>query len=58
MVLGNFQYRGVLQIVEQRPAALVVGVRVCVCGGGLLGRLFSLLSFFISFALSLGDGPI
>ena len=32
MVLGNFQYRGVLQIwiiVEQGPAAFVVGV-----GGG------------------------
>ena len=52
----NFQCRGVLLIwttVGQRPTALAVGA-----GGGCLDIFFSHLSFFFSFSLSLGDGPI
>ena len=30
----------------------------CRCGWGLFGHFFSHLSFFSSFSLGLGDGPI
>ena len=43
----------VWMIVGQGPIALAVGA-----GGGLFGPFFSPLSFFSSFSLSLGDGPI
>ena len=52
----NFQCRGVLlvwKIVGQGPTVLAV-----VAGGGGLDIFFSQLSFFSSFSLSLGDGPI
>ena len=52
----NFQCRGVLLIwiiVWQELTALAVGA-----GRGGLDIFFSRLSFFSSFSLSLGDGPI
>ena len=52
----NFQCQGVLQTwltVEQGPIVLSVGA-----GGGCLDIFFSHLSVFLSFSLSLGDGPI
>ena len=54
--LVNFQCRSVLLVwitVGQGPTALTVGA-----GGGLFGHFYSHLSFFSSFSLSLGDGPI
>ena len=51
----NFQCRGVLLIwikVGQGPTALAV-----VAGGGCLD-IFTLFYHFLSFSLSLGDGPI
>ena len=56
MVLGKLPVPGrptVWIIVGQGPIALAVGA-----GGGLFGHFYSLLSFLISFSLSLGDGPI
>ena len=55
MVLGKLPVPGrptILIIVGQGPIALAVGVG----GGGL--DIFTLLYFFSSFSLSLGDGPI
>ena len=51
----NFQCQGVLPvwIVGQGPIALAVGV-----GGGCSDIFFSHPSFFFTFSLSLGDGPI
>ena len=52
----NFQCRGVLLLwsrVGQGPTVLAVGA-----GGRSLDIYFSRLSFFVSFSLSLGDGPI
>ena len=52
----NFQCRGVLLIwilVGQGPTVFAVGA-----GWGFLDIFFSHLSFFSSFFLSLGDGPI
>ena len=52
----NFQCRGVLIIcirVVQGPTVLAVSP-----GGGCIDFFFSHLSFFISFSLPLGDGPI
>ena len=51
----NFQCQGVLLIwirVGQGPTSLAVGAL------GFVGHFFSLLSFFFSFSLSLGDGAI
>ena len=58
MVLGKLPVPGrptIWMIVGQGPIALAVGAGG---GGGLFGRFYSLLSFFSSFSLSLGDGPI
>ena len=54
MVLGKLPVPG-------RPADLDYSRAraYCPCSGwGLLGHLFSRLSFLFSFSLSLGDGPI
>ena len=51
----NFKFPGVLLIwiiVGQGPTALATGA------GGVFGHFVSRLSFFFSFSLSLGDGPI
>ena len=56
MVLGKLPVPGRPTIritVGQGPSALAVGA-----GGGCLDIFYSHLSFFISFSLSLGDGPI
>ena len=56
MVLGKLPVPGrptILMIVGQGPTALAVGA-----GGRLFGHFYSPLSFFSSFSLSLGDGPI
>ena len=55
MVLGNFPVPGrptIWTTVGQGPIALAVGA-----GGGCLD-IFTLLYPFLSFTLSLGDGPI
>ena len=55
MVLGKLPVPGrptIWIIVGQGPIALAVGA-----GGGCLD-IFTLLCFFPSFSLSLGDGPI
>ena len=56
MVLGKLPVPGRPTIwitVGQGPTALAVGA-----GWGLFGHFYSHLSFFSSFSLSLGDGPI
>ena len=56
MVVGKLQVPGrptYFIIVGQGPTALTVGA-----DGGCLDIFFSRLSIFISFSLSLGDGPI
>ena len=56
MVLGKLPGPGRLTIwiiVGQEPTALAV-----VAGGRCSDIFYSLLSFFSSFSLSLGDGPI
>ena len=55
MVLGKLPVLGrptILITVWQRPIALAVGAG----GGGLY--IFTLIYTFLSFSLSLGDGPI
>ena len=56
-MLGNFKFLGVLRPayfdkVGQGPTVVTVGA------SGLLGHLFSLLSYLIFFSLSLEDGSI
>ena len=56
MVLGKLPVPGrptILITVGQGPIALAVGA-----SGGWFGHFYSHLSFFSSFSLSLGDGPI
>ena len=56
MVLGKLPVPGrptILITVGQGPIALAVGA-----GGGWFGHFYSHLSSFLSFSLSLGDGPI
>ena len=56
MLLGKLPVPGrptIWMIVGQGPIALAVGA-----GGRLFGHFYSLLSFFLSFSLSLGDDPI
>ena len=56
MVLGKLPVPGrptIWMTVGQGPIVLAVGA-----GGGLFGHFYSRLSFFSSFSLSLGDGPI
>ena len=56
MVLGKLPVPGrptILITVGQGPTALAVGA-----SWGLFGHFYSHLSFFSSFSLSLGDGPI
>ena len=56
MVLGNLLVPGrptVWILVGQGPFALAVGAGEC-----FFGHFYSPLSFFSSFFLSLGDGPI
>ena len=56
IVLGKLLVPGcptIWIIVGQGPIALAVGA-----GGELFGHFYSPLSFFFSFSLSLGDGPI
>ena len=56
MVLGKLPVPGrptIWIIVGQGPIVLAVSA-----GGGLFGHFYSPLSFFFSFSLPLGDGPI
>ena len=56
MVLGNLPVPGrptIWIIVGQGPTAVAVAA-----GGGLIGLIYSYLSFLSSFFLSLRDGPI
>ena len=59
MVLGKLPVPGRptiwMMIVGQGPIALAVGAGG---GRGLFGHFYSPLSFFFSFSLCLGEGPI
>ena len=56
MVLGKLPVQGRPAYLDKSRARAYYACSRC--GRGLFGHFFSHLSFFFSFCLSLGDGPI